>query len=430
MDTIFQSKFFKKLEKAGEKIGSNLAVNAIQGALMGSMGLIMIGAIFQLLVVIPSNFNLLSQESMIYTSLYGVYNLTMNLLSVWFVFQLGYNYARSLKLKPMTGAIASTLNFLIVSTTGYRVIEMESLSTGFLGGPGLFIAILVGLSTVGIYNLCVKKNIVIKMPDVVPPFLSESFSAIIPLFLSVSLWLGLSVAVHSVTGVTFPELFVGLISMPLSYLTGFWGMLVLGVLIGLLWGFGIHGTMMVYVAIMPVLLEAVSKNAAAYQAGGIDALVYYPVMLFGYVQAAGGTGNTIGAAIWGLRAKSEQLNAVAKAGIVPGIFNINEPITFGYPVMYNPIMVIPYILSTVVAMVIGHIAYTIGWNIPGYINIGSVMPIGVGEFLSTLHINNTITTLVIVVVTTLIWYPFMKVYDNQLFQKEQEEKLEMSKTEV
>ncbi len=424
MSNIFESKFFKKLEKAGEKIGSNLAVNAIQGALMGSMGIIMVGAFFQLLVVIPSNFGWLSQESIIYVSLYGVYNLTMNLLSVWFVFQLGYNYARSLKLKPMTGALISTLNFLIVTTTGYRTLAMESLTTGFLGGAGLFIAILVGLSTVGIYNFTVKKNVIIKMPDVVPPFLSESFSSIIPLVLSVSLWLGISVGVQSMTNVTFPELFIGLISMPLSYLTGFGGMLVLGILGGLLWGFGIHGTMMIYVAIMPVMLEAVTNNAAAYQAGGVDALVYYPVLLFTYVQAAGGTGNTIGAAIWGLKAKSEQINAVAKAGIIPGVFNINEPITFGYPVMYNPIMIIPYILNIVVAMVIGHFAYISGWNIPGYINVGSVMPIGVGEFLGTLSYRNTITTLVIVVVTTLIWYPFMKVYDKQLYEKEQKEKLE------
>lgn len=422
MDKFFESKALLKLQAFGDKVGSNKAVGAIQGAFMGSMGIIMAGAFFQLLVVIPANFGLISQESELYLSIYGIYNLTMNFLSVWFVFQLGYNYSRALKLKPMAGAISSTLNFLIVATTGYSTLEMQSITTGFLGGTGLFIAILVGLVTVRIYNFCVTKNIVIKMPEIVPPFLSESFSSIIPTVLSTSFWLFVSVGVKALTGVTFPEIFVGLIAMPLSYLTGFWGMLLLGVFTGLLWGFGIHGTMMVYVAIMPVMLEQLAKNAAAYQASGISGLVYAPVMLFGFVQMAGGTGNTIGAAIYGLRAKSEQIRAVAKAGIIPGIFNINEPITFGYPIMYNPILIIPYILNIVVAMVIGHVAYSIGWNIPGYINVGSVMPIGVAEFLSTLRFNNTITALVIVVVTTLIWYPFMKVYDNQLYAKEQAEK--------
>lgn len=426
MNKFFESGFMKGLQAAGDKIGSNKAINSIQGALMGSMGVIMVGAIFQLAAVIPTNFGWFTVGSDIYNTLYGVYNLTMNLLSLWFVFQLGYNYAKALKLKPMTGAINATICFLLVATTGYSVSGMTALTTTYLGGTGLFIAILVGLTTIGIYNFCVKHKITIRMPDVVPPFLSESFSAIIPLFFSAVLWLAVGVASTVFTGVAFPDLFIGLISMPLSYLTGFWGMLVLGILGGLLWVFGIHGTMMVYVAIMPVMLDALAKNAAAFQAGGVGALVYYPVALFGFIQVAGGTGNTIGAALYGLRAKSEQIRAVAKAGIIPGIFNINEPITFGYPIMYNPILAIPYILSIVAAMVIGHIAYSIGWNIPPYINIGSVMPIGVGEFLSTLQFNNTITVIVIVIATALIWYPFMRVYDKQLYAKEQAEKAEQN----
>lgn len=423
MDKIFESPVFTKLQAFGEKIGSNKAVNSIQGALMGSMGIIMVGAVFQLVAVIGGNLGVLEVGSDLYNTLYGVYNLTMNLLSFWFVLQLGYNYAKSLKLKPMSGAINSTIGFLILSTVGYRTATMESLTTGFLGGTGLFIAILVGLVSVRIYHLCVSKNIVIKMPEVVPPFLADSFSAMVPLLLTVSLWLVIAVGTISLTTVTFPEIFIGLISKPLSFLTGFWGMLALGVIAGMLWALGVHGTMMVYVAIMPVMLDVVSKNAAAFQAGGVDALKYSPVLLMGLMACAGGTGNTIGAAIWGLKAKSEQLRAVAKAGIIPGIFNINEPITFGYPVMYNPIMVIPFILNIVIAMVIGHISYSLEISIPAYINVGSVMPIGVAEFLGTLNIGNVLTTLFIVVVTTLVWYPFVKAYDKQLYAKEQEDLL-------
>ncbi len=209
----------------------------------------------------------------------------------------------------------------------------------------------------------------------------------------------------------------------MSYLTGFWGMLVLGLLCGIMWIFGIHGTLMVYVAIMPSLLTAIQTNAAAYQAGGVAALQYYPVLLFGLVACAGGTGNTIDLAILGaFKAKSEQLKAVGKAALIPGVFNINEPITFGYPVMYNPIMAIPYLLCIVVPMILGHFAYTLGWIIPGYINVGSVMPIGVAEFLGSLNIGNFVFALAMCVVTTLIYYPFFKAYDKQLYAKEQAEK--------
>jgi PTS system cellobiose-specific IIC component len=424
MDKLMNSKFMRGLQAVGQKLGENKAINSIQSALMGSMGIIMVGAIFQICAVVPTNFGWFTTDSQIYTVLYGVYNLSMNMLSVWFVVQLGYNYAKALGLKPMTGAINATLCFLLTGTSGWMSSSMASLTTNWLGGTGLFVAILVGLVTVRIYNFCVTKNIVIKMPDVVPPFLADGFSSIIPLFFAVILWLAVSVIALNFTGVDFSSLFVGLISTPLSYLTGFWGMLVLGLLAGLMWTFGIHGTMMVYVAIMPSMLALVQQNAAAYQTGGIAALTYQPVLLFGLMACAGGTGNTVSLAFFGTRAKSEQLKAVGKASLIPGIFNINEPITFGYPIMYNPVMAIPYLINIVVPMILGHIAYSMKWIIPGYINIGSVMPIGVGEFLSTLNIGNSIFAIAMVFVTAAIYYPFFKAYDKQLYAKEQAEKAE------
>lgn len=428
MDNFMNSGFMKALNNAGQKIGANKAVNSIQSALMGSMGIIMVGAIFQIAAVVPVNLGWMTAESTLYMAFYGVYNLTMNLLSVWFVFQLGYNYSKALGLKPMTGAINATICFLLTACGGslgadFLTGTMSSLSTSYLGGTGLFVAILVGLVTVGIYNVCVKHNIVIKMPDVVPPFLADGFSSIIPLFFSVVLWLTVTVGCVAVTGVGFSSLFIGLVSTPMSYLTGFWGMLVLGLLCGIMWIFGIHGTLMVYVAIMPTMLSAIQANAAAYQASGVAGLQYYPVLLFGLVACAGGTGNTIGLAFLGaFKAKSEQLKAVGKAALIPGIFNINEPITFGYPVMYNPIMAIPYLLAIEAAMICGHIAYSLGWIIPAYITVGSVMPIGVAEFLGTLNLGNLLFALAMCVVTTLIYYPFFKAYDKQLVAKELAEK--------
>ena len=429
MDKLLESPFMKKLQDWGQKIGANKAVNSIQSALMGSMGIIMVGAIFQICAVVPTNLGWFTTDSAIYSYFYGIYNLTMNFLSVWFVIQLGYNYAKALGLKPMTGAINSGICFFLTATgasmgADWITGSMATINTSYLGGTGLFVAILVGLITVRIYNFCVKKNIVIKMPDVVPPFLADGFSSIIPLFFAIVLWLALTWVCIATTGVGFSSLFIGLVSTPMSYLTGFWGMLVLSLLAGLMRVFGVHGTLMVYVAIMPTMLAAVSANAAAYQTSGTAGLVYTPVLLFGLIACAGGTGNTLGLAFFGTRAKSEQLRAVGKAGLIPGIFNINEPITFGYPIMYNPIMAIPYLLNCMVPMILGHIAYSLKWIIPSFIAVGSVMPIGVAEFLGTLNIGNSLFSIAMIFVTAAIYYPFFKVYDNQLYAKEQAEKAE------
>lgn len=427
MDKFLNTKFMKDLQSFGQKLGENKGINALQSALMGSMGIIMVGAIFQICAVVPVNLHWMTAESPVYMFFYGVYNLTMNFLALWFVIQLGYTYAKSLKLNAMTGALNSAICFILVASgnslgADWITGSMSTITVTNFSGMGLFTAILVGLVTVRIQHMCVKHNIVIKMPDVVPPFLANGFSSIIPLFFSVILWGGITAASVMLTGVGFGSLFIGVMSKPMSYLTGLGGMIVLAILCGLFWFFGIHGTLLVYVAIMPQMLAVVTANAAAYQTGGVAALTYNPVLLFGLVACAGGTGNTLALAIFGLRAKSEQLRAVGKAGLVPGIFNINEPITFGYPVMYNPIMGIPYILCCVVPMILGHFAYKLGWIIPSFIAVGSLMPIGVAEFLGTLNIGNTIFCLVMVVVCGLIYYPFFKAYDKQLVAKEKSEK--------
>ncbi|MFV0555971.1 MAG: PTS transporter subunit EIIC, partial [Lactovum sp.] len=241
MDKIFESKFMKSLQNFGDKIGSNKAINSIQGALMGSMGIIMVGAIFQIIATLLTSFKILSAESSLYSTIYMPYNLTMNCLSLWFVFQLGYQYSKQLRLKPMTGALNATICFLMVATTGARTASMETLTTSFLGSTGLFVAIIVGLVTVRIYNFCVVKNIIIKMPDVVPPFLADSFSSIIPLLFSVVTWLLVDSGVIFLTNLAFgtamnlPTLITAIFSIILSPFTGFWGMLALGLIAGMMW---------------------------------------------------------------------------------------------------------------------------------------------------------------------------------------------------
>ena len=116
MDKFLNSKFMKWLQNLGQKLGENKGINALQSALMGSMGIIMVGAIFQICAVVAVNLHWMTAESPVYMFFYGVYNLTMNFLSLWFVIQLGYTYAKSLKLNAMTGALNSAICFILVAS--------------------------------------------------------------------------------------------------------------------------------------------------------------------------------------------------------------------------------------------------------------------------------------------------------------------------
>ncbi|MEE1334724.1 MAG: PTS transporter subunit EIIC, partial [Erysipelotrichaceae bacterium] len=143
--------------------------------------------------------------------------------------------------------------------------------------------------------------------------------------------------------------------------------------------------------------------------------------LFGCMAVCGGTGNTWPAVIWGTRrAKSKQIQAVSKIALVPGWFGINEPVTFGFPVMYNPVLGIPYVLTIPVNMLI---TYFLGWRtgflVPGHIAIMSLLPMGFGGFLSSLSWRNFIWDYIMLIPDALIWIPFMKVYDKQLYEQEQ-----------
>ena len=425
MDNIFESKPMKALQKVGDVIGQNKAVSAIQAGMMSLMGIIMAGSIFSIIAQVPVAFGAWTTESDIYTALYGVYNLTFNLISLWFVIFLGYYYSKGLGLKPLPGAINAALSFLLVATSGWMSASMESLTTGNLGGTGLFVAILVGLVSTWIYNFCVKKNVVIKMPDAVPPFLAEGFSSIIPLALSAIVQLVISVACLKLTTVDLATLSIGLFSALMNFGTSFPAMLIIGLIAGLFWVFGIHGTMMAYVAVMAPMMAVMGENAQVWATtGDITQIVYNPVMLFGFMACAGGTGNTLSLAIMGLRAKSEQLKAVSKAGLIPGICNINEPLTFGFPIMYNPIMAIPYLLSIVVTLVLGHIFYSVGLLHPGVVPVMGLLPVCVNELFSVLPcINvawfNVVFPIIVIAITYLIYLPFFKAYDNQLYAKEQ-----------
>jgi len=121
---------------------------------------------------------------------------------------------------------------------------------------------------------------------------------------------------------------------------------------------------------------------------------------------------------FGLKAKSEQIRAVAKVGIVPGWFGINEPVTFGMPIMYNPILCIPYILNVMVVMLLTLIGYKIGFLRPAHVFIGSLMPMGFAQFLGTFRWQNALWDYLMIIPAGLVWYPFFKVYDKQLAEQE------------
>lgn len=424
MDGIFNSPIMVKLQNFGQKLGSNTFLNALQQGMMSCMAPIMVGAVFSIICALGTMTGILESGSALYNILYAPYHFTMDLISLWVIINMSYSYAKTIGLKsPIMSVIQTTICFMLIACS-WQTTEagLSVIDTTYLGATGMFVSFAVVFWVAFVEKFCEKHNVRIKMPDVCPPALVNGFSAILPLAFAMIPLYALQVVISTVSGgmLGICSGFMAILAAPLGVLTSVPGMFVLGAFAALLWCFGIHGTMIVYSVIMPMMIQALSSNAAAYAAGGVDALVFYPVALFGSMALCGGTGNTLPLVLFGLKAKSEQIRAVSKVALVPGWFGINEPVAFGMPVMYNPILCIPYVLNILVVMACTLVGYKTGFLIPAFVPIMSLMPMGFASFFGTLRWQNAIWDYLMMIPAGIVWYPFFKVYDNQLYKKEQE----------
>lgn len=414
MENLFNNPILIKLQTWGQKLGTNKFISALQYGMMSTMSILMVGSICQILATVLSLVGLIENGGAVYNAIYTPYNYTMGLIGIWVTAFVAFAYAKNLKLKnPLVHAIDAAVVFVMVCGP----IAEGKIDTTFLGATGMFLGFVIAGVVVRIEKFCLDKNIRIPMPEVCPPSLVNAFAAIVPLLINVVIFQGLN-AVLGIVGLNLPYLLLTILMIPISGLTSLPGMFIICFFALALWCFGIHGTMIVYPILAASMVEAAQFNAAAMANG--EPLQWFPVSLFGAIALLGGTGNTWPLALMGLKAKSKQIRAVAKAGLVPGWFGINEPIAFGMPIMYNPILCIPYVLNALVIMVLYIIGYESGIIIPAWISITTLMPMGFGAYFGTLNIMNAVWVYLMLIPSALIWFPFFKIYDNQLAAKEAE----------
>ena len=416
MENLFNNPILIKMQEWGQKLGSNKFISALQYGMMSTMSILMVGAFCQIIASVGDMLGFIPAGGALYNAIMTPYNYTMGLIGIWVTGFIAFYYAKNLKLKnPLVHAVDSIIIFVMVCGP---LVEGK-IDTTFLGATGMFLGFVISGVVVRVEKFCIDKNLRIPMPDVCPPSLVNAFAAIVPLAVNVIIFQGLS-SLLGLLGMSLPTALLAILMIPIQGLTSLPGMFIIVFFALFLWCFGIHGTMIVYPIIMASMVEAAQFNAMAHAAG--EPLQWFPVTLFAGCALLGGTGNTWPLVLMGLRAKSEQIRAVSKASLIPGWFGINEPVAFGMPIMYNPILCIPYIINPLVIMVLYIIGYETGLIIPPWISITALMPMGFGAYFGTLNIMNAIWVYLMLIPSGLIWYPFFKIYDNQLAKQEAEAK--------
>ena len=424
IENLADSKFMKGLQSLSEKLTRNEIFATISGGMGATMGLIMLGAVIQVICALGSLIFGWDTNSPSYIAFHTPYDLTMGMLGFFMCFSMAYNFAKRKKRNPMQAGFTAIVCYILVvappesaSADGgnsfFNALNLSSLGTG-----GMFVGLILGLCSVAISEFIIKHNWLIKLPDVVPEGIANSFNAIIPTAANIVIWYGLSILISSVTdgAMTLASLITYALSIPIGYLTSTPGMFVILALNSLFWFFGIHGGGVVFTAIMIPLLTAYGTNGSLAAAG--QPLQWSPLFLYGALSIIGGTGNTLPLTVMGLRSKSKRISAVSKASLVPGLMNINEPAIFGYPIMYNPVLFIPFLINPLIIGVLLLIAYQTGLIVYPQAFIMTTLPIIFSTFMQTFSWRNCLFAACMFPVAYLIYLPFFKVYEKQCIEQE------------
>lgn len=295
----------------------------------------------------------------------------------------------------------------------YNGVALDSWVTRF-SGVGIFIGILTAILAVQIYRLCIIKNITIRMPEGVPDGVSKAFASLIPaIFIAFTM-----VIINGILAFSHTDLHA-VLTQPFEFvkgLTGSWlGIVIIMLLIHLLWVVGVHGTAIIKNSfINPILLVALTENING--ANNIFAGDFVNMYIF-----LGGAGSTLGLVLLMVfNAKSDQLKILGKAAILPGLFNINEPVIFGAPIVYNPYLMIPFIVTPIVNVTISYFSASVGLVNKIISGIPWISPVGAGAFLGTGgDFRGVLIAFINLAVSILIYYPFFKMYDNKLYTQQQ-----------
>lgn len=406
-----------------EKISRNIYLRAIRDGFIAGMPVILFSSIFILIAYVPNAWGFHWSKG-VETFLMTPYSYSMGILA----FFVGGTTAKALtdsmnRDLPATNQI-NFLSTMLASMVGFLLMAAEPAKEGgfltaFMGTKGLLTAFIAAFVTVNVYKVCVKNNVTIRMPEEVPPNISQVFKDLIPFSVSVVLLYGLQLLVKGTLGVTVAESIGTLIAPLFSAADGYLGITLIFGAYAFFWFVGIHGPSIVEPAIAAITYANIDVNLHLIQAGQhADKVITSGTQMF--IVTMGGTGATlIVPFLFMWICKSERNRAIGRASVVPTFFGVNEPILFGAPIVLNPIFFVPFIFAPIVNVwIFKFFVDTLNMN-SFSVNLPWVTPGPLGIVLGTnFQVLSFILAGLLVVVDTIIYYPFVKVYDEQILEEE------------
>ncbi|MCW1828210.1 PTS cellobiose transporter subunit IIC [Enterobacter asburiae] len=413
---------------AALKIAGQKHVLSVRDGIILNMPFMLIGSFFLIFAYLP-----IPGYADMMTGLFGdvwrdkiLYPVkaTYDIMALISSFGIAYRLAEKYRtLDPLSAGAMALVAFMMtipqhtlfapVSGATEQIVK-GVIPVNLIGSQGLFVAIVISLLSTEIYRFVASRNLVIRMPEGVPPAVAKSFLALIPGFCVLAVVLALRLAVEASPFGDINSMIATLIGIPMHHVGGTLpGMIISVILIGVLWTLGLHGDAIVLVFIQPVWLSNMSENLTAFQNGQpiphIITQQFYDLWI-----APGGTGALLGLVIFMLiRARSQQMKQLGKIAAPGALFNISEPMVFGIPLVMNPYFFLPFILTPVLLVIVSYTAMATGLVAPpAGIALPFTTPIFISGYLATGgHISGTLLQVVNLGISLAIYYPFFRAWD-------------------
>ncbi|WP_242303896.1 PTS sugar transporter subunit IIC [Bacillus cereus group sp. BfR-BA-01350] len=408
----------KNLSGPMARLSEQRHLQAIRDGVISALPFIIVGSFF-LIVAFPP----LPKDSFIsvwalknQTSILIPYRLTMFIMSLYIAFGIGYNLAKSYKLDALSGAQLAVCSLLLTLTPELIDKKGFMLPMTNLGGHGLFVTMIVSILSVEILRFCKKNNVTIKMPEQVPPSVSRSFEALIPAAFVIIIMSLITVVFKVDVHYVVDKLAAPLVKAGDSY----FGVIIPVFLITFFWSFGIHGVAVVGTVARPLWDVYLGKNGEAVASGASQFPFIAPEPFYQWFIWIGGSGATLGLVLAMIVfGRSKYSKALSRTCIVPGIFNINEPVIFGLPIVLNPILIIPFVITPLVTATIAYAATAMGFVTSTHIMPPWTLPAPIGAYLATGGDWRAIVLVLInIAISFLIYLPFFKMYDKNMLEIE------------
>ena len=361
----------ERLAPALTRLSENLHLSAIRAGMVAVVPLTIVGGVFMIVAYLPiAGWD--ARVAPYLPVLQAPVTATFGLLGVVACFSIAAELGKLLKQDPIVSASIATVVFLMLQVDRTdQTFRMDG-----LGSKGLFTAILIALVSVHVQKFFTDRNLVIKLPDSVPPVVYESFLSLTPLFFLIVVFWALrfvaGVDIDGILQIAFTPLVFALNTLP--------GILVYACLVTMLWSVGINGDNAVDAVVAPIFLQYLAANVAAVSAG--QPLPY--VTAYGFFTTfvnVGGTGATIALALVLWRSRDPGFRRISRLSMSTQIFQINEPIFFGLPIVLNPVFMVPYVLNALVLTTISYLLMEGDIIHKPFVNVPWTTPPVIGHYL-------------------------------------------------